>query len=267
MTEERKELTLEEIQQAELNMLKKFDSICKENNIKYVLAGGTCLGAVRHHGFIPWDDDIDVYLWREEYEKLMKLKYSDDDYEIRNYKYSKGFYFPYAKIVDKNTELYEGGRIDKNMGIFIDIFPLDYLDTSKDKTFDHPVFHKLLISIIYFVGDRLLYQKERSLKFFVKFLLRLLCFPFKKPIIFFVEKWFARFKDGDSCGVTITNKILWKSEKLKETVDVEFEDSRFPIFKEYDYYLKIHYGDYMTMPPEEKRVSNHSFSAYRRRNK
>ncbi|MCR5207203.1 MAG: LicD family protein [Eubacterium sp.] len=245
-------------------MLKRLDSVCRENGISYVLAGGTCLGAVRHNGFIPWDDDIDVYLWRDEYEKLMKLRFSDENYEIRNYRYSKGFYFPYAKIVDKNTELYEGGRIDKDMGIFIDIFPLDYLDTAKDKTFNHPVFHKFLISIIYFVGDKLLYQKELSLKFIVKLFLRTLCFPFKKLIIRAVEKWFARFKDGDCCGVTITNKILWKSDMLKETVNVRFEDAEFPIFKEYDYYLSVHYGDYMTMPPVEKRVSNHSFSAYKR---
>lgn len=261
-----KELGLKEIQKLELEMLIAFDKICSDNDIDCYLAGGTLLGAVRHKGFIPWDDDIDVYLRRDDYEKLMNLKYEDERYEIKCYKYTHGYYFPYAKIIDKKTELFEGGRIDKNMGIFIDIFPLDYYDSRKDKTFEHPFFHKFLISIIYFIGDRLLYQKELSIKFLVKFLLRLFCFPFKKLIVYLVEKWFTRYKTGDKCGVTITNYILWDAEKLSEPAYYEFEGHSFKSFKNFDYYLTVHYGDYMTMPPVEKRVSNHSFSSYYKEN-
>lgn len=260
------ELTLEEIQQIMLKMLVAFDKICRDNNIEYFLAGGTLLGAVRHKGFIPWDDDIDVYVKRSDYEKLMKLRYEDDNYEIKCYKYTKGYYFPYAKIIDKNTELYEDGRIDKNMGIFLDVFPLDYYNSEKDKTFNHPLFHKFLISIIYFVGDRVLYQKSFSPKFILKFLLRLLCFPFKKLIISLVEKWFTRFNSGDMYGVTIADYNLWDAEKLEESAFYEFEGYQFNSFKNYDYFLTTQYGDYMTLPPVEKRVSNHSFSSYKKEN-
>lgn len=88
-----KELTLDEMKAVELGILKKFDSICKENGLEYSLAYGTMLGAIRHKGFIPWDDDIDVFMKREDYEKLLTLKYDDGDFEVKNYRYSKNYYF------------------------------------------------------------------------------------------------------------------------------------------------------------------------------
>ena len=96
-----KELTLDEMKAVELGILKKFDSICKENGLEYSLAYGTMLGAIRHKGFIPWDDDIDVFMKREDYEKLLALKYDDGDFEIKSYRYSKNYYFLYSKMVDK----------------------------------------------------------------------------------------------------------------------------------------------------------------------
>ena len=98
-----KELTLDEMKAVELGILKKFDSICKENGLEYSLAYGTMLGAIRHKGFIPWDDDIDVFMKREDYEKLLELKYDDGDFEIKSYRYSKNYYFLYSKMVDKRT--------------------------------------------------------------------------------------------------------------------------------------------------------------------
>ena len=121
-----KELTLDEMKAIELGILKKFDSICKENGLEYSLAYGTMLGAIRHKGFIPWDDDIDVFMKREDYEKLLALKYDDGDFEVKSYRYSKNYYFLYSKIVDKRTSICENWRAEKDMGLFVDIFPLDY---------------------------------------------------------------------------------------------------------------------------------------------
>lgn len=104
-----KELTLDEMKAVELGILKKFDSICKENGLEYSLAYGTMLGAIRHKGFIPWDDDIDVFMKREDYEKLLKLKYDDGDFEIKSYRYSKNYYFLYSKMVDKRTYIWRIG--------------------------------------------------------------------------------------------------------------------------------------------------------------
>ena len=102
-----KELTLDEMKAVELEILKKFDSICKENGLEYSLAYGTMLGAIRHKGFIPWDDDIDVFMKREDYEKLLTLKYDDGDFEVKSYRYSKNYFFLYSKMVDKRTSICE----------------------------------------------------------------------------------------------------------------------------------------------------------------
>nr|MCR5207201.1 LicD family protein [Eubacterium sp.] len=127
-----KELSLEEVKKTELEILIRFDEICKNNNIEYSLAYGTMLGAVRHNGFIPWDDDIDVFVKRSDYEKLLGLRYDDGRFEIKSHRYSNNYYYPFAKMIDKNTDLDVSWRLDKDMGVFIDIFPLDYHDNNSN---------------------------------------------------------------------------------------------------------------------------------------
>lgn len=117
-----KELTLDEMKAVELGILKKFDSICKENGLEYSLAYGTMLGAIRHKGFIPWDDDIDVFMKREDYEKLLTLKYDDGDFEVKNYRYSKNYYFLYSKMVDKRTSISVRTGAQKRIWVCLLIF-------------------------------------------------------------------------------------------------------------------------------------------------
>lgn len=119
-----KELTLDEMKAVELGILKKFDSICKENGLEYSLAYGTMLGAIRHKGFIPWDDDIYVFMKRKDYEKLLALKYDDGDFEVKSYRYSKNYYFLYSKIVDKRTSICENWRAEKIWGCLLIFFRL-----------------------------------------------------------------------------------------------------------------------------------------------
>ena len=120
-------MTLDEVKQVELEILEYVDKICKENNIQYSLAYGTMLGAVRHKGFIPWDDDIDILLKREEYEKLLRILYSktDEKYQVFSLK-DEGYWYSYAKVTDTRTIIVE--KNDRNMKecVYIDIFPIDY---------------------------------------------------------------------------------------------------------------------------------------------
>ena len=132
-----RKMTPEEVKQTEFDILCSFDDICKEHGLAYCLAYGTCLGAIRHEGFIPWDDDIDVYMPRDDYEALYRL-YTDD---AINWKYSivssrdGSSYHPTYKVTDPNTICHES-FIDKrySIGLWIDVFPLDAVDLSSDES-------------------------------------------------------------------------------------------------------------------------------------
>ena len=121
-----KKLSLKEIQEIQLNILIFLDKICKENKIKYYLSSGTLLGAVKYKGFIPWDDDIDVILFRDDYMKLMKvLKNQVENYKLLSIYNTKDYYYAFAKLVDTNTVLTENAKKIKDMGVYIDIVPMD----------------------------------------------------------------------------------------------------------------------------------------------
>lgn len=123
--------TLRQYQLHLLEMLKWFDNFCQKNKITYWLSSGTCLGAVRHSGFIPWDDDVDVEMLREDYLKLEKLFKETDDYALQTFKNDKYYCLPFAKLRDKHSKIVEPATngLDnyyKYQGAFIDIFQLEY---------------------------------------------------------------------------------------------------------------------------------------------
>ena len=129
-------LKLEEMKKVEIEILKKIDEVCSENNIVYSLAGGSAIGAVRHKGFIPWDDDIDIMMLREDYDKLQNVM-NDKDYKgikLLSINNDENFPYPYMKAVSLNTTGKEIG-IDKikDYGVFIDIFPVDKVPTDGKK--------------------------------------------------------------------------------------------------------------------------------------
>ena len=115
-----------------LDLLKHFDAICKEHNIKYWLSSGTCLGAVRHGGFIPWDDDLDVEMLRDDYMKFEKVFKETDDYVLQTYKNDPYYVVPFAKLRNKKTEIAEHGQDlrYKYKGVYIDIFVLEKIPHS-----------------------------------------------------------------------------------------------------------------------------------------
>ena len=119
--------TVEELQKIELEILKYIDKVCKENNLTYFLAYGTLIGAIRHKGFIPWDDDVDIQMPRDDYNKLCDiLKEENGRYKLLDHKEGLGYIYPFAKVIDSNTRLIETGLTETvNMGVYIDIFPID----------------------------------------------------------------------------------------------------------------------------------------------
>lgn len=112
-----------------LNILKYVDYVCKQNDIPYWLSSGTCLGAVRHGGFIPWDDDVDIEMLEEDYDRLITIleNQKSDEFALQTHKLDKNFHYDFAKVRDKNSLIEEVSEIDKQYkyrGYFIDIFPL-----------------------------------------------------------------------------------------------------------------------------------------------
>ena len=124
------ELTLQEVKEIELDILKMFDAFCKKNNIRYFLAFGTLLGAIRYKKFIPWDDDVDVLVPREDYDRLLSLFQDDDRYRLYAFERNSKYAFPFAKLCDMTTKLVETAYPNNGveLGVNIDIFPLDHFD-------------------------------------------------------------------------------------------------------------------------------------------
>lgn len=268
----KRELSLKEIQQTELELLKKFDKICSENNIEYSLAGGSMLGAVRHHGMIPWDDDIDVYLKRPDYEKLMSLKYEDERYEIKSYRYTKGYYYPFAKMVDKTTCICEDWRAEKGMGLFLDIFPIDCFNINAPAEEREKIFEDITkksdrwIMFSYLLGHKLSHHRQFSPRYFAKLALRTATLPFRKAIITHADMRLAGCEKGNYYGYLFQHvqKIPFVPAKaFSSVVYMDFDGIKAPVYVGYDEILTQQYGDYMTPPPEDKRTSGHWFKVYK----
>ncbi|MDD6302278.1 MAG: LicD family protein [Bacillales bacterium] len=261
---------MNDLQKVELDLLKEFVRVCNENNLKYYLIGGTLLGAVRHKGFIPWDDDIDVAMPRKDYNKLMKLKDEFPSYYfLQNYKTDPHYIYNYAKLRDSRTTYIENFYVCHkiNHGVWIDIFPIDAVSKKKkpSKRFRHRFFYVWWnVYLMYLPG---LFRKFHKKTFFkdlglnIVALLTFLGNPFHLR-----NKWldyYASHRNYDESVLVanymgnIPNKAAMPKEFFLDGIEVEFEGNKYIGPKDYDGYLTWVYGDYMKLPPEEKRVGHH----------
>ncbi len=263
-----KEICLEELKKIELDILVYIDQVCKKNNLRYFLCGGTLLGAIRHKGFIPWDDDIDICMPRPDYDRLIAiLEHTDNKYKILFPEQEK-YYYNFSKIVDSETKLYEYNYqpID-NMGVYVDVFPLEGIpmgDAACEEHFNKlnklrkrinsfsmlkPKIRKNLIEYVKSVN---LYKKNKKSSLS----------KFQKEY----EQLAKQYDYDDSECVYATGgaygkKDIFLKELFANTVDVEFEGMKFSAPEDYNAYLKQLYGNYMQLPPIEKRISHHNFKA------
>lgn len=261
-----------ELRLIQMDILSYVDKVCRENCIKYSLAGGTLIGAVRHKGYIPWDDDIDIMLVREEYEKLVDILSANDSdnsipYKILTHSKEKGFLYPFAKVVDNRTILKEDVRGDMDFGIDIDIFPIDSIPCDERRT-------DRLISRMGCLYDmltikRLKVSSHRSVwKNITIILSRFVLSPISCHwIINKMERKAISYVTVKPCRRAC---LVWgygKKEVVPYTVheshiELPFEDRKFMVIADYYTYLSNVYGNYMQLPPEEKRISHHGFEAY-----
>ena len=261
----------EELKRLQIELLESLDRYCQAHDLKYFMSGGTLLGAVRHHGFIPWDDDIDVVMPRRDYEKLIRQFNSGSAPGCRVVSIFShpDFYLPYAKLINTNTVFREHADSSMEIGVNIDIFPIDAMSSSYGKAsrhFDSVAWSrkKLELKTVPLRAGRAWYKNE-VLRLGKLALSRTTPAEISKEI----DKKAKTFQaEEDSAYVcVVVNAVYGKNEIIprdfySERVELDFEGRKFWAPKAYDKILSRLYGDYMTPPPVEKRITHHAFEAF-----
>lgn len=261
------ELSTTEYKAYLVKMLKDFDDFCRKNDIEYSIAYGTMLGAVRHGGFIPWDDDIDVLMTRKNFEFLIQKYKENDDYYLLTNK-DKNYNLLFSKIVSKKTLIVSKhvDRYKNDLGLYIDVFPMDYLKEPKSEGIKILQKNRKDVALLVAAQWGKFYRNEnRSL------LRELIRFPFflisrfvnSKKLIARIEKRIEKSSTKlITSYATITEQEIHDSCIFNEYEEIKFENISVMCIKNRDSYLKTCYGNYMILPPKNKRINSHKFAAY-----
>ena len=257
-----KQLSNSEIKEHLLEMLVEFAEFCDKNGLRYYLSGGTLLGAVRHKGFIPWDDDVDLMMPRKDYENLLYL-WHDDRYCLSSCEKNRDYNTPFARIWDTTTKLRWTVINEKEIGVFMDIFPLDGFPTGDLQTKIHLMRIKMLRSLVNAeVRQKFLKnEKFRLIKLLLRKLFRKSGNHYAQRLNVVAKKY--KFESCQYVGVKTTTVHLFREKNPKsiysETVYLPFEHLFLPVPVGYNKYRTHLYGDYMQLPPENERHSKHEF--------
>ena len=247
---------IKDLQQKLLEMISDLDSFCKENDIDYVLCGGNVLGAVRHKGFIPWDDDLDIQMPRESYNRFLELFKENDKYIVQ--KDTEDYPLQFSKFRAKNTTFIEDIPYKKkyrkiHQGIYIDIFPVDKVSTKRSQTKKQVLFSNILIAQSLFLRG---YPKShRNFKKNIFLFLSIFLLPFRNYFNNYVKSFNNITEFDYYCSFYgTTNKIFQKKSNFeKPFTKLQFENLKLPVMKDYIKFLEDAYGDYMKLPTESER--------------
>lgn len=261
-------INLHKLQMIQLEALKEVDRLCKKHSIKYYMIGGTLIGAVRHKGFIPWDDDIDIAMMRRDYDKFLKCCQSDlqDKYFIQNYQTDVDIYHALTRVCilgtyvdDKQTE-----HLKFRKEAYIDIFPLDRVPDDNKLLKRQERIIKIIDRLMQFKACIVYRRGFLSLKFVAKKIIRYMMLPIPlKTLQQFREKTMKEYSGQNTLRVCSTaSKYGYKKQVMQqsiygEPVLLEFEDGMYYAPQNWNAYLNHLFGDYMTLPPEDQRNSDY----------
>lgn len=249
-------LSIKEEQEIELEIMKEIHDFCVNNNLRYSLAYGTLIGAVRHQGFIPWDNDIDIMMPRNDYERFIELsKNGFSKLYIKHYNNDEKYHYHCIRVCDSNTKTYVPYIIEQpeKMGIWVDIFPIDgYCDNLIPFLIQR--FQLFLYKIVF---KSLIYISNSKIKNAFKGMVRLVCNNNNNRIIRKIDKISQRYKfdDCEKCNYVFGDKVVpFDRNKFDQLIKYKFDKYEFFGIQNYDEFLTAIYGNYMELPPENKRI-------------
>ena len=256
---------LRKLQLTELNILLAVDSFCKKHKIQYSIYSGTALGAVRHRGFIPWDDDIDIVMVRSEYDRFCRLwqQSAPDGYDLENIETDENCEINHTKIRKLNTVMLRSCDTDDGRphGIWIDLFAWDKIERSFLRSIPFRYQTAKLFLLTRANGK---YENEAAGRRVVRALFRIIPQKRRQNAEIRCLNWLRKHDSRVQTGFQWTSTSSFGGLALRMEPDfpfrlstIRFEDAELPIFADYDTYLKAGYGDYMQLPPPEQRVCTH----------
>lgn len=267
------EVGIEELHQVQLELLKLTAKICDELNLTYYLCWGTLIGAIRHNGFIPWDDDVDIVMLRPDYEKLIAYLSAHNDelfpVQLLHYSVNPDYIYPIARVCDTRYRV-DADEPEYGLGIFIDIYPLDgWGNTEEDSSVYFRKMHPNRRDQFYVMKPAFPLHKEAKWKNLYKRIL------FRRAKMLgihrIIQRWdqkAKRFPVETSAYVGNLNWAQNERERINKAdlvpIKHQFEDAEFTIPAGYDRILRNYYGDYMQFPPEEERSGHHCYRAFRK---
>ncbi len=259
-----------DLQRKILEVYEQFRKICEENDLRYFAIGGTCIGAIRHHGFIPWDDDMDIALPLSDYEKFRKIVKENppEHYGLFDWEERKHCRIKHLKFYDDRTTFIEEGTEempDRYTGVFIDIMPISGIP--EDEVQQRKFLNKSKKILRFNVARRFEIKRNTTFKskvfsIFVKPVIAVRPFNFYSELY---EKHISQYEFGETNQVFFSWRIplrapyknIFPYDLFAAYIEVPFENTKIRVPKGYDSYLKSDFGNYMQLPPEEKRHGGH----------
>lgn len=257
-----KAITLDELRSVQLDLLQKTADFCEKNGLRYFLCGGTLIGAIRHKGFIPWDDDIDIAMPRPDYDQFVKtFNQPNNYYQVVNLDTNPDYAYSFAKVYDNRTIMNELHYPGDTFGVYIDVFPADGVNEVTQ-------IKKIMLLHKFLNTKKANYYHRTFSKKIINTFGKLLLLPFSAhKIAEWMDNEARKYAFGSVPMAGVIANPLGIGEMVDKSVfdsDIyqEFEGRKFRVPIGYDTWLRSIYGDYMQLPPEEHRVTHHTFEAW-----